>query len=176
MGFDPGALPRLNELDTVPPPEGGDAYGSATVVRAAPSEILEALRRERGDEGKAEAPAAHAEDKAIVAPETASSHSSGVEAPEDSAGEPAPAAKVAPLDPDPLKPPRVPEDFEKLMGQRAEDAVVPAKLPEPVPAVGNGSLEPSSRQTNTVRGVIAVGLVLWVTILAAVAISDFSGR
>lgn len=63
MGSDPGGnVPRLNDLDTVPPPDGGDAYGNATVVRAAPSEILDAIRRDREREAKRVDPRAEPEE------------------------------------------------------------------------------------------------------------------
>ena len=180
MGSDPGSVPRLNDLDTVPPPEGGDAYGNATVVRAAPSEILDAIRRERENDAKADSKAdGKGEEKVIVAPVAPA------ERPSDSSDvdmaykpvEPASVAKIPiPLDPAALKPARVPQDFEKLMGPRAEGAVVPAKLPESGANVDEGPMDPSPGRTKTVLSVIVVVLVVWLAILAAVAVSHFSGR
>lgn len=181
MGSDPGSVPRLNDLDTVPPPEGGDAYGNATVVRAAPSEILEAIRRERENDAKADAKAdGKGEEKVIVA-----AGATGAERPSDSSDvdmaykpvEPASVAKIPiPLDPAALKPARVPQDFEKLMSQRAEGAIVPAKVADSAANADDGPMEPSPRHTKTVLSVIVVVLVVWLAILAAVAVSHFSGR
>jgi hypothetical protein len=164
MGSDPSSLPRLNDLDTV--------------VRAAPSEILDAIRRERENDAKADTKAdAKGEEKVIVAPiADRPSDSSDVEVPQDKAAEPTSLAKVPiPLDPAALKPARVPQDFDKLMSQRAEGAVVPAKLPETA-NVDEGPMDPSPRRTKTVLSVIVVVLVVWLAILAAVAVTHFAGR
>jgi hypothetical protein len=37
----------LQQMDTVPPPASGDAYSAETVVRQAPPEVLEAIRKRR---------------------------------------------------------------------------------------------------------------------------------
>ena len=180
MGSDPGSVPRLNDLDTVPPPEGGDAYGNATVVRAAPSEILDAIRLARENDAKTDAKTdGKGEDKVIVAEPLVDrpSDSSDVDVPQDNPLEPASVAKIAiPLDPAALKPARLPQDFEKLMTQRAEGAVVPAKPAESGASSDEAPMEPSPRHTKTVLSVIVVVLVVWLAILAAVAVSHFSGR
>jgi len=174
MGSDPSSVPRLNDLDTVPPPEGGDAYGNATVVRAAPSEILDAIRRERENDAKADTKSdGKGEEKVVVATPSDSSEV-------DMADRPVEVASVAkipiPLDPAALKPARVPQDFEKLMSQRAEGAVAPAKVADSAANADDGPMEPSPRRTKTVLSVIVVVLVVWLAILAAVAVSHFSGR
>jgi hypothetical protein len=187
MGSDSGSVPRLNDLDTVPPPEGGDAYANATVVRAAPSEILDAIRRASENDAKTDANIdtdtkgdTKVEEDVIVAPVAALPSDSPqleklADLSEDKTTESESVAKIAiPLDPAALKPARVP-DFEKLMSQRAEVAVVPTKLPESA-NVNEGPMDPSPRRTKTVLSVIVVVLVVWLAILAAVAVSHVAGR
>lgn len=173
MGFDPdGPMPRLNDLDTVPPPDGGDAYGNATVVRAAPSEILEAIRREREKDGGSppDASAGPVEDKVIVA-DAKPSESADVHIPQAEAPS---IPKMAALTPEALKPARVPQDFDKLMSQKP--AEVPAQA-APLFAPDDEPVElPTRRRTNVVLTVIVVLLVIWIAVLAVVAVSHFAAR
>jgi hypothetical protein len=46
-----------DERPTVPPPAGGDAYSAETTVRQAPEELLEAIRKNKGDAVAAPPPA-----------------------------------------------------------------------------------------------------------------------
>ncbi len=192
-----GGIPRLNELDTVPPPDGGDAYGNATVVRAAPSEILDAIRRERENESarddvaKADASASAAKSELLKTPlaseakvvvaAASPSESSDIHIPQGEEGS-IPRMPLA-IDPEALKPARLPQDFEKLMSQRSDGSL--AGLPAQPPADERKQLSatrPSSskarreRRTNIVLSVVVGVLILWIAILAALALSHFVSR
>ena len=191
-----GGIPRLNELDTVPPPEGGDAYGNATVVRAAPSEILDAIRRERENEsardGLAKADAsgesgAKAELKTplataanVVVQPASPSESSEVHIPQGEEGS-IPRMPIA-IDPEALKPARLPQDFEKLMSQRSDGSLAglpaqpPAERKQLSPTRPSKSSALRDRRTNIVLSVVVGVLILWIAILAALAISQFVSR
>lgn len=50
---------NIHGVDTVPPPESGDAYSAMTVVREAPPAVLEAIRKRKLEEAVKKADAAH---------------------------------------------------------------------------------------------------------------------
>lgn len=177
MGSDSGGnVPRLNDLDTVPPPDGGDAYGNATVVRAAPSEILEAIRRDREREAEGKPAAdkkdpsgAPVEEKKADPAASFDEGSTDVEIPQ----EPTSIAKMPVIDPGALKPARVPQDFEKMMSQRSDASLAGVKAQ---PAASDDvdvevAAIQSKRRTNLVVSVVAVVVVGWLAIMCAMAAS-----
>jgi hypothetical protein len=180
------ALPRINDLDTVPPPAGGDAYGNATVVRAAPSDILEAIRRERATEAGSKAPSEAAQ---VAAPPVDARR----EAPTDEISDipvestdvgPFAGAELevdeAPIGPPPplsaaaLRPARVPADFEKLMSQRTDASLVGMSAQKPEEAEPLAA--PTKKRSQAIVTVVVVVLVVWLAVLAAVTVAHFAGR
>lgn len=181
------ALPRINDLDTVPPPAGGDAYGNATVVRAAPSDILEAIRRERATESGNKAPSEAAQlvaspvearpegpatdeisDIPIESTDVGPFAGAELEVDEAPIGPPPPLSAAA------LRPARVPADFEKLMSQRTDASLVgmsAQKVEEAVPLAA-----PPKKRSQAVVTVVVVVLVVWLAVLAAVTVAHFAGR
>lgn len=180
------ALPRINDLDTVPPPDGGDAYGNATVVRAAPSDILDAIRRERATESGPKAPEAgkpapnaslrarleRATDEISDIPLEPSDvgpfASTEVEVDEAPIGPPPPLSAAA------LRPARVPADFDKLMSQRTEASVVATSAQEVTEQAPLAT--PPKKRSQTVITVVIVVLVVWMAVLGAVTVAHFAGR
>lgn len=180
-------MPRLNDLDTVPPPDGGDAYGNATVVRQAPSEILEAVRREVAAEQEAaqseRRPTGSHEAKVVVEepePETVV-----VDLPDEkprapAAARPEPARAEAPpapatLDAAALRPARLPQDIEKLVPGAAAPKAEPA-APKVAPEAEEMPLEvPSTRRKRLIVSIVVGIIVAWLAAMAAVGVSHFAG-
>jgi len=183
MASDPGGnVPRLNDLDTLPPPDGGDAYGNATVVRAAPSEILEAIRRDREREKgpPGEAKDAKSEKRIESADKSSTGNEKAASPPADSdstdieipQGEPPANVKAPAMDHEALKPARVPQDFDRLMSQRSDASLVGMSAQPKVDDPDDDIVLPtSSRRTTLVVGVVGVVVLLWVTVMAAMAAS-----
>lgn len=192
MGSNSGdPMPRLNDLDTVPPPNGGDAYGNATVVRQAPSEILEAVRREVAAEKEAaqseRRPTGSHEAKVVVEepePETVV-----VDLPDEKPRAPAAAARAeaaraeappapATLDAAALRPARLPQDIEELVpgaGATAPKAAEPAPS-APDPKADEMPLEvPSTRRKRLIVSIVVGVIVAWLAAMAAVGMSHFAG-
>lgn len=189
MGSNSGdPMPRLNDLDTVPPPDGGDAYGNATVVRQAPSEILEAVRREVAAEKEAaqseRRPTGSHEAKVVVEepePETVV-----VDLPDEKPRPPAAAARPEParaeappapatLDAAALRPARLPQDIEKLVPGAAAPKAEPA-APKVAPEAEEMPLEvPSTRRKRLIVSIVVGIIVAWLAAMAAVGVSHFAG-
>lgn len=185
-------MPRLNDLDTVPPPDGGDAYGNATVVRQAPSEILEAVRREVAAEKEAaqseRRPTGSHEAKVVVEepePETVV-----VDLPDEKPRAAAAAARAeaaraeappapATLDAAALRPARLPQDIEKLVPGVGATAPKPAGLAAPAapdPKADEVPLEvPSPRRRRLIVSIVVGVIVAWLAAMAAVGVSHFAG-
>jgi hypothetical protein len=192
MGSNSGdPMPRLNDLDTVPPPDGGDAYGNATVVRQAPSEILEAVRREVAAEKEAaqseRRPTGALEPKVVVdEPETVVvdlPDERPPAAPAAAARAPTPAAPAraaapaapATLDAAALRPARLPQDIEKLVPGASAPKPVEA-APAPDAAADEMPLEvPSSRRKRLIVSIVVAVIVAWLAAMAAVGVSHFAG-
>ncbi len=180
------ALPRINDLDTVPPPAGGDAYGNATVVRAAPNDILEAIRRERATESGNRPPSEAAQLVAApveARPGPATDEISDIPIESTDVGpfagaelevDEAPIGPPPPLSAAALRPARVPADFEKLMSQRTDASLVgmsAQRVEESEPLVA-----PPKKRSQAIVTVVVVVLVVWLAVLAAVTVAHFAGR
>ena len=91
---------NVHGVDTVPPPESGDAYSAMTVVREAPPAVLEAIRKRKLEEAVKKADAAQEKKAAERAVEISVEIDPRPKAPEEAPGDaPEEAEELAPISP-----------------------------------------------------------------------------
>lgn len=117
---------NIHGVDTVPPPESGDAYSAMTVVREAPPAVLEAIRKRKLEEAVKKADAAHEKKAAERAGEITVEVGSAA-ASEQPPEEKAPAVDTTLLESNEPDEPEDPEAFAAL--SPPSSALAPAPLP-----------------------------------------------